>query len=368
MSRLVACLLSLLLTTAFASSDQTSVAVEALLRLNPEQVEQNAKLKETLSRLLTRTPGTAEFVRLVQHFNIQGENSGLLEAASQNPSADFGVEAMKLILGSNETNLVVATLNSTNSTTVSNCVQVLGNTRLKEAIHFLVPLLSDSSREVPLRRHVTRTLAQSLEGAKALLDLAEQQQLPDAVKFVASSELSRAPWPEIQAKAKQLLPLPAGQNSRPLPPIAELVKMKGDPKNGEHIFQSPGAACATCHRVRGQGIDFGPDLTEIGSKLAKEALHESILDPSAGISFGYEPWQITLKSGDEVYGLIVSETPDEIAVKTPGGIVSKYKPSEIATRQRGTLSIMPAGLQQNMTTQDLVDLVEYLASLKKAGT
>jgi hypothetical protein len=50
-----------------------------------------------------------------------------------------------------------------------------------------------------------------------------------------------------------------------------------------------------------------------------------------------------------------------------GGIVTKCRPSEIARREKGQLSIMPAGIQQNMSTQDLVDLIEYLASLKKAN-
>jgi len=101
--------------------------------------------------------------------------------------------------------------------------------------------------------------------------------------------------------------------------------------------------------------------------LGKDALYEAILDPSAGISFGYEAWQLTLKSGDEAYGLIVSDTADEVAVKAVGGIVTRYPKSDIVKREQMKLSIMPAGLQQAMTPQELVDLVEYLSSLTKAG-
>jgi len=124
--------------------------------------------------------------------------------------------------------------------------------------------------------------------------------------------------------------------------------------------------CIKCHQVNGEGIDFGPSLSEIGTKLGKDALYQSILDPSAGISFGFEAWQIELKSGDEAFGLLVSDTTDEIAVKSQGGIVTRYKKSEIAKREQQKLSIMPAGLQLTMSTEDLVDLVEYLLSLKKA--
>jgi putative heme-binding domain-containing protein len=65
--------------------------------------------------------------------------------------------------------------------------------------------------------------------------------------------------------------------------------------------------------------------------------------------------------------LIVSETPDEITLKTVGGVVTRHKKSNVASRQKSALSIMPAGLEAGMTVQELVDLVEYLAALKKAN-
>ena len=102
-------------------------------------------------------------------------------------------------------------------------------------------------------------------------------------------------------------------------------------------------------------------------KLRQEALFEAILDPSAGIAFDYEAWQIEFKNGDEAYGLIVSETADELALKAQNGIMSQYKKSEIAQRQKSKISLMPAGLQQAMSLQDLVDLVKYLTSLKRAS-
>ena len=111
---------------------------------------------------------------------------------------------------------------------------------------------------------------------------------------------------------------------------------------------------------------MGPNLSEIGTKLGKEALYEAILDPSAGISFGYEAWSVELENGDEIYGLITSETEDEVSVKAQNGVVTKHRKDEISSRRKSTTSIMPAGLQLTMSTEELVDLVEYLASLKKA--
>ena len=64
--------------------------------------------------------------------------------------------------------------------------------------------------------------------------------------------------------------------------------------------------------------------------------------------------------------MITSETSDELTVKSQTGVVTKVKKSEIASRQKLATSLMPLGLQLTMSTQELVDLVEYLSSLKKA--
>jgi putative heme-binding domain-containing protein len=195
--------------------------------------------------------------------------------------------------------------------------------------------------------------------------LARQDKLPENLKFIAASELNAARWPEIKSEASKILPLPAGQNSEPLPPLGELVKMKGDAAKGADIFRRETTGCIKCHQVRGEGREVGPALSEIGTKLPKEALIEAILDPSAGISFGFEAWQLQLKSGDDIYGIKASETPEEIAIKDANSIITRYKKSELASAQQSKTSIMPSGLQQTMTTQEFVDLVEYLASLKK---
>ena len=72
-----------------------------------------------------------------------------------------------------------------------------------------------------------------------------------------------------------------------------------------------------------------------------------------------------MKNGDEPYGLIVNETPEEVSIKDTRGIVTKHKKSDIVERRQMQLSIMPSGLQKLMTADELVDVVEYLQSLKK---
>jgi putative heme-binding domain-containing protein len=351
-----------------SDSDRTSVAVEALTRLENIDLEQNAKIKEAVFKLLEKTRGTPDFLRLVDHFKIKNEESALLDLAIAHSGDETGAAAVRVVLAGSNPLAIQERLHLKGDPKIATALaEVLGNTGSKEVVKLLAPLVADDTAEVMLRRQAVRSLAKTEEGAMALLEFAKRDQLAEALRFTASFELSRVRWQKIKGEAAKVLPLPPGQNNQPLPPIHDLLKKQGDIEGGRRVFYSQTVGCATCHKVRGQGTDVGPDLSEIGSKLAKEALYESILDPSAGISFGYEAWQLELKNGDEPYGLIVSETAEELAIKNNTGVVTRYKKHDIKSRQQMKLSIMPSGLQQAMTAAELVDLVEFLASLKKSA-
>ncbi|WP_256199437.1 hypothetical protein [Verrucomicrobium spinosum] len=109
------------------------------------------------------------------------------------------------------------------------------------------------------------------------------------------------------------------------------------------------------------GADFGPGLTEIGSKLGKEVIYESIINPNAGVSMGFETWQITLKNGTVAMGIVRSETNDELVLALPGGVANSFNKQQIAERKKLPNTMMPSGLQSMFSQEDLVNLVEYLA-------
>jgi putative heme-binding domain-containing protein len=365
-SKTLVILITCLSLSAFGQSDP-SVAVEAITRLQNIDLEQNAKIKETVFKLLDRTRGTADFLKLVRHFKIKGQDPALLDLAIAHPSDELGVEAMRVLLSGSDLTLIEEKLRSDDGKVAVAVAEVLGASGSKESVKLLLPIVRDEKADSALRKQAIRSLARTEDGAGAVLHLARENQLSEALRFTASAELGKVRWPNIKTEAARLLPLPEGQNSQPLPPLSELLKRTGNMANGERVFRNQTAACASCHKVKGQGMEVGPDLSEIGTKLGKEALYESILDPSAGISFGYEAWQLELKNGDEAYGLIASETADEIAIKNNTGIVTRYKKSDVKSRQQMKLSIMPSGIQQAMSVSELVDLVEYLAGLKKAN-
>jgi putative heme-binding domain-containing protein len=142
------------------------------------------------------------------------------------------------------------------------------------------------------------------------------------------------------------------------------VKCKGDVAKGQDVFVKAGT-CIKCHKVKGEGKDVGPDLTEIGSKLSKEAMYVSILDPSAGISHNYETYTLLLEDGTVLSGILVSDTDTQVEIKTAEAIIRKVPQEEVSQMKKLTTSIMPADLQKNLTAESLVDLVEYLTTLKK---
>jgi putative heme-binding domain-containing protein len=354
-----------MLSTIAAELDRTAIAVEALSRLKDVDLNTNATVKAAVIKVLEATRGTPNFVRIVRDFKIQGQNAGLLEVAAKQPKDEAGIEAVKLILASQDSPLLREGLSDTKRAVAVNIAEALGNTKDKQMIPLLAPLVTDPHRDVAVRKQAVRSLALIQNGAAELLKLARDGSLPADLKLTASAELNQVRWPKLQAEAAQLLPLPQGKNTEPLPPLAELLKMPGEPKRGEEVFARTEASCVSCHRVKDKGVDFGPALTEIGTKLGKDALYEAILNPNAGISLGYESWQIELKDGDEAYGLITSETEEEIVIKDARNVPMRIKKSDLAKRQQSKVSIMPADLQKTMSTQDLVDLVEFLSTLKK---
>jgi len=362
---LIMTLLVFLLPFPGSGQEQSNtIAMEALSRLKGSDLESNPAVKTAVMKILDQSKGTPQFVEIVRDFKIKGQEPALLDFASKDPPSSAATEAVRIVLHNDGTDLIGEALNGTNGAAL---VEPLGNTGEKDIVPLLMPRLVDNSRDPLFRRKAVHALAGVREGAESLLSLAKEQKLPEDIRFYASSELNNTHWPEIKSEAAKILPLPSAQNAESLPPLSQLLKMSGDTTRGAAVFRRDNVGCIKCHQVHGEGTDFGPNLSEIGTKLGKDALYESILDPSAGISFGYEAWQLEFKNGDEAYGLITSETEDEVVIKTVGGLSTHYKKADIAKRAKQNLSIMPAALQQNMTAQELVDLVEYLATLKKAA-
>jgi putative heme-binding domain-containing protein len=166
----------------------------------------------------------------------------------------------------------------------------------------------------------------------------------------------------VRNEALSYLPNAAKSVTKKVPSMRELLPLKANAASGKAVFMNN---CAVCHQVNKEGFDFGPNLSEIGSKYPKEGLLKSIVYPSSGISFGSESWELKLKDGSTLTGIIASKTETDIDLKLPGGAKQPIKTSEVKSIKQLKVSMMPEGLHENMSTQDMANLLEYLAGLKK---
>jgi len=345
---------------------QTSVQIEALKRLKNLNIESNPSLKKVVFNILEASKGKPAFVEIVRDFKLKGQEAELIRFAQSHPKDSTGVEAMRLALTDSGLKLISDAIAGTDAKAALATAEALANTQSPKVEPILLNAAKLYKKPLTLRATAVNGLAKSKTGAEALIKAAKAKELGADLNFTAGNALRSARWKEISEEATKLFPAPQGFGQE-LPPFAKLITMKGDIPNGEKVFFRPQSTCATCHQINGKGIDFGPKLSEIGAKLGKEALYLSILEPSAGISFGYEAWLLKLKNGTEALGVITSSTNDEVTLRVPGGISTIHKTADIVSRTQLSTSIMPPGLQTTMTPQELVDMITYLASLKQAN-
>jgi putative membrane-bound dehydrogenase-like protein len=141
-----------------------------------------------------------------------------------------------------------------------------------------------------------------------------------------------------------------------------LATAPGDPEAGRRIFFQPnGAGCYRCHMVEGRGRAIGPDLTMIGHSQTREHVLESILDPSREIAPLYTVWTITSSNSEPVTGMLLRRDgqSNEIYVDASGQEM-KVKEETVTNRIMRSESLMPTGLVQGLTDQELRDVVAFL--------
>lgn len=139
---------------------------------------------------------------------------------------------------------------------------------------------------------------------------------------------------------------------------------KGDSKRGLQVFNSTKASCRACHKLGYVGGDLAPELSKIGSIRSRRDLLESIVFPSASFVRSYEPQLFLLKDGRSINGLIRKETATDLLLQTGVNKEERISKADVESRQMGTISIMPAGMDQQLSPQELSDLVEFLQTAK----
>jgi putative membrane-bound dehydrogenase-like protein len=230
----------------------------------------------------------------------------------------------------------------------------------------LTDLLTGREYPLGLRRQALRSVALLKDGGSHVIELARGGKLPEDLKNEATTLVHTSPDRRVREQASSVLPLPKTAAGRPLPSIFQLVRRDGNADNGRTVFFRAGTnSCGSCHRVQGNGQWIGPDLSTIGVKYGKEELIRSILSPSAAIGFTFRSLVVALADGRVLTGLPVEETADRLVLKTALGERQSIAISSIEDRRTSDVSLMPEGMAQTMTDQELVDLLAYLSTLKQ---
>ena len=151
-------------------------------------------------------------------------------------------------------------------------------------------------------------------------------------------------------------------NIKPGAAASRALEATGDAKRGEALFKLQ--TCATCHTTANGQLPKGPHLVDIGKRYKKAELIESILKPSAKIAQGFDTYVFVLKNGKAMTGFVTSESAGEVELRQTNGISSTIRKSEVGVRRKSPGSVMPAGLVNSLTPEQLADLIAYLQSLK----
>jgi len=186
-------------------------------------------------------------------------------------------------------------------------------------------------------------------------DLADYESNPEAFFAAAESQIK-----------DELLELIGKNYEWKLEELIELVKPLEPPRSfevGKNAFKV--ASCIACHRMgEEKGLQVGPDLTKLDTaKKGPEHILRSLIDPSEKIEEKFQSYVFELDSGKIVSGMIIAETPQTI--KLVVNPLAKAKPlviekDSIEFRAKSKKSIMPEGLANKLTREEILDLIAYV--------
>jgi putative heme-binding domain-containing protein len=140
----------------------------------------------------------------------------------------------------------------------------------------------------------------------------------------------------------------------------QALTLPGKPDSGRSVFQK---ACATCHRVLGQGVEVGPDLATVASRSPDDLLMH-ILDPNREVASNYVNYNVATTDGRTSSGIIVSESATALTLKRAEGVTEVIPRGQIEDVASTGVSLMPEGLEKGLSPQDLADLMAFVKSIQ----
>lgn len=209
-----------------------------------------------------------------------------------------------------------------------------------------------------IRDNAIRFLMADASRIELLITALETNKInPGYVSFAASVKLMQNSDQNLRNRARKLFTKTQREAEAINKEYRKALELIGDVKNGEQIYIQN---CAICHRVRGKfGISFGPDLGTVHNWI-KEDIMAAILNPGLSIASGFDMWNVELKDGESLLGIIVSETSGAITLRSSLSADRTINRQDIESLTSMNTSAMPTGFENKITQQQMADLLAFL--------
>jgi putative membrane-bound dehydrogenase-like protein len=237
-------------------------------------------------------------------------------------------------------------------------IQSLGNLNSEEAGRMLTATPAWKTYTPKIKGIVIATLVSRPVLRDQLLMAIEENKIEPA-EIPSSTRLSliKTSDQKVKKRAEHLFEeLESGGRMKVYEDHKKILDLQGEAANGKGVFTTN---CATCHTYAGEGGNVGPDLSGISNQPAVALLLHTIV-PNYEVLPGYQAISVTTHDNRQVTGWITAESVNALSLKTAYGTEESILRSQIKNIQNPGLSLMPDGLEQNMTDQEMADLIAYL--------
>ena len=189
-----------------------------------------------------------------------------------------------------------------------------------------------------------------------MLDAIESGQVePGSLDAVTRIKLAQYPDVDVRRRSAEVLESAMSDRAQVLADYRDVLDLENDPERGEPVFERE---CAKCHLPRAERGRLGPNLSGVNNRDA-ETLLSHILDPSAAIRARFINYVLVTNNGYVHDGLLAGETAGTVTLRGEREDVTVLR-RNIAELRASTVSLMPEGLEETMTRQELADVIAYL--------
>jgi putative heme-binding domain-containing protein len=320
------------LTTLLATSEPSSALVRLGLRMGLDSAAPVAVARAADARLPAAE--RVEFIRALRDLKPQGSLAALLTLLESDPSAQIQDAALQALQGFDD--------------------PAVPNTILAR-YEALTPALRDRARDILTSRpNWSAQLLVEVEAAKiAAKDFSIEQ-----VRRIVLHEL-----PELNQRVEklwgQVQPKTSREKEGRITAVGRILgKGPGDAAKGKPLFVKH---CANCHQLFGEGLKVGPDLSGVDRKNLGILLH-NVFDPSAILREGYQQYVVSTVDGLVLTGLLAESTPESVTILDAKNVRTVIPRGKVDEMKASAASLMPEGILDTASEQELRDLFQYLRS------